>query len=111
MNKELLFSIENLKTYFTVEGKDAKAVDGITFDIYQGETLGLVGESGSGKSVTALSLMKLIPNPPGKIVDGKILLNATLSVAPDSVEARNMIPVIRDAVHKIDKEILLFIYC
>jgi len=73
VNKELLFSIENLKTYFTVEGKDAKAVDGVTFDIYQGETLGLVGESGSGKSVTALSLMKLIPNPPGRIVDGKIL--------------------------------------
>jgi oligopeptide/dipeptide ABC transporter ATP-binding protein len=73
VNKELLFSIENLKTYFTVEGKDAKAVDGVTFDIYQGETLGLVGESGSGKSVTALSLMKLIPSPPGRIVDGKIM--------------------------------------
>ena len=56
MNKELLFSIENLKTYFTVEGKDAKAVDGITFDIYQGETLGLVGESGSGKSVTCIKV-------------------------------------------------------
>ena len=73
MKNDILFSIENLKTYFSIEGKDAKAVDGVTFDIYQGETLGLVGESGSGKSVTALSLMKLIPNPPGRIVDGKIL--------------------------------------
>lgn len=73
MTKDKLFEIQNLKTYFTVEGKDAKAVDGVTFDIYKGETLGLVGESGSGKSVTALSLLKLIPNPPGKIVDGKVL--------------------------------------
>ena len=73
MNKDILFQIKNLKTYFTIEGKDAKAVDGVSFDIFQGETLGLVGESGSGKSVTALSLMKLIPNPPGKIVDGQIL--------------------------------------
>jgi peptide/nickel transport system ATP-binding protein len=73
VTKDKLFEIQNLKTYFTVEGKDAKAVDGVTFDIYKGETLGLVGESGSGKSVTALSLLKLIPNPPGKIVDGKVL--------------------------------------
>lgn len=77
MHTDILFSIQNLKTYFTIEGKDAKAVDGVTFDIYQGETLGLVGESGSGKSVTALSLMKLIPNPPGRIVDGKILYKGT----------------------------------
>ncbi len=75
MAQEKLFEIKNLRTYFNVEGKMAKAVDGVSFDIYKGEVLGLVGESGSGKSVTALSLMKLIPDPPGKIVDGQILYN------------------------------------
>ncbi len=75
MAQEKLFEIKNLRTYFNIEGKMAKAVDGVSFDIYKGEVLGLVGESGSGKSVTALSLMKLIPDPPGKIVDGEILYN------------------------------------
>ena len=75
MSQEKLFEIKNLRTYFNIEGKMAKAVDGVSFDIYKGEVLGLVGESGSGKSVTALSLMKLIPDPPGKIVDGEILYN------------------------------------
>ncbi|MBL7999365.1 MAG: ABC transporter ATP-binding protein [Candidatus Kapabacteria bacterium] len=65
-----LFEIQNLKTYFNIEGKWAKAVDGVSFDIYQGEVLGIVGESGSGKSVTSLSLMKLIPEPPGRIMEG-----------------------------------------
>jgi oligopeptide/dipeptide ABC transporter ATP-binding protein len=73
VQNEKLFQIKNLRTYFTVEGKTAKAVDGVSFDIFKGEVLGIVGESGSGKSVTSLSLMRLIPNPPGKIVDGEIL--------------------------------------
>ena len=70
MNK--LIEIENLKTYFYTEAGTAKAVDGVSFDIFQGEVLGIVGESGSGKSVTSLSINRLIPNPPGDIVDGKI---------------------------------------
>jgi oligopeptide/dipeptide ABC transporter ATP-binding protein len=73
VQEDKLFEIKDLKTYFKIEGRYAKAVNGVTFDIYKGETLGLVGESGSGKSVTALSLMKLIPNPPGEIVGGQIL--------------------------------------
>ena len=72
MNKKLI-EIENLKTYFYTEAGTAKAVDGISFDIFHGEVLGIVGESGSGKSVTALSINRLIPNPPGEIVDGKML--------------------------------------
>ena len=67
-----LIEIENLKTYFYTEAGTAKAVDGVSFDIIEGEVLGIVGESGSGKSVTSLSINRLIPNPPGDIVDGKV---------------------------------------
>ncbi|MEW6710995.1 MAG: ABC transporter ATP-binding protein [Candidatus Riflebacteria bacterium] len=72
MAKELL-SVKNLKTYFKTEAGIAKAVDGVDFNIYENEVLGIVGESGSGKSVTSLSIMQLIPNPPGEIVDGQIV--------------------------------------
>ena len=68
-----LIEINNLKTYFYTEAGTAKAVDGVSFDIFQGEVLGIVGESGSGKSVTSLSINRLIPNPPGDIVDGKVM--------------------------------------
>lgn len=74
---EKLVEVRDLKTYFNIEGKWAKAVDGVSFDIYKGEVLGIVGESGSGKSVTALSLMKLIPDPPGRIMGGQILFKGT----------------------------------
>ena len=70
-----LIEIHNLKTYFHTEAGVAKAVDGVSFDIYKGEVLGIVGESGSGKSVTSLSINRLIPNPPGEIVGGKIIYN------------------------------------
>ena len=68
-----LIEVKNLRTsFFTPEG-EVRAVDGVSFSIGEGETLGLVGESGCGKSVTALSLMRLVPSPPGKIVGGEIL--------------------------------------
>lgn len=66
--------VEGLKTYFETRWGTVRAVDGVSFDLRKGETLGIVGESGSGKSVTMLSLMRLIPSPPGQIVDGRILL-------------------------------------
>jgi oligopeptide/dipeptide ABC transporter ATP-binding protein len=72
VSQEKLVEVKDLKTYFNIEGTWAKAVDGVSFDIYSGEVLGIVGESGSGKSVTALSLMKLIPDPPGRIMGGEI---------------------------------------
>ena len=75
MNK--LIEVNNLKTYFNTEAGTAKAVDGVSFDIFKGEVLGIVGESGSGKSVTSLSINRLIPNPPGEIVDGSIMFNGT----------------------------------
>ena len=68
-----LLQIKGLKTYFHTEAGTAKAVDGVSFDIMPGEVVGLVGESGSGKSVTALSVLRLIPDPPGKITEGTIL--------------------------------------
>src|SRR5919106_1659532 len=68
-----LLSIRGLRTWFDTEAGVAKAVDGVDLDIRPGEVLGLVGESGSGKSVTALSVLRLIPSPPGRIVDGEIL--------------------------------------
>ena len=67
-----LIEVKNLKTYFHTEAGIAKAVDDVSFDIYEGEVLGIVGESGSGKSVTSLSINRLIPNPPGEIVGGEI---------------------------------------
>lgn len=73
MAKEKLLEIRNLKTYFYTENGVSKAVDGVDLEIYPGETLGVVGESGCGKSVTSLSIMRLIQEPPGKIVDGEIL--------------------------------------
>ncbi|MGC4083223.1 MAG: ATP-binding cassette domain-containing protein [Vicinamibacterales bacterium] len=68
-----LLSIRDLRTYFDTEAGVAKAVDGVDLDIRPGEVLGLVGESGSGKSVTALSILRLIPSPPGRIVGGEVL--------------------------------------
>jgi oligopeptide/dipeptide ABC transporter ATP-binding protein len=68
-----LLVVEGLKTYFFTSYGTVKAVDEIDFHIEKGETLGLVGESGCGKSVTSLSIMRLVPNPPGRIVEGKIL--------------------------------------
>jgi oligopeptide/dipeptide ABC transporter ATP-binding protein len=72
-NPKPLLQIKGLKTYFKTEAGWVKAVDGVTFDIFPGEVVGLVGESGSGKSVTALSVLRLIPDPPGKIVGGEII--------------------------------------
>lgn len=70
-----ILTVNNLKTYFQTEDGVVKAVDGITFELKKGETLGIVGESGSGKSVTNLSIMRLIPEPPGKIVEGDIIFD------------------------------------
>ena len=75
MEAQPLLSIENLKTYFYVKGRVAQAVNDVSLVIQPGETLGLVGESGCGKSVTAHSIIQLIPDPPGKIVDGRILFD------------------------------------
>jgi oligopeptide transport system ATP-binding protein len=72
---ENLLAVNNLRTYFFTRSGVVKAVDDVSFVIKQGETLGVVGESGCGKSVTALSIMRLVATPPGKIVSGEITFN------------------------------------
>ncbi|MCK4789752.1 MAG: ABC transporter ATP-binding protein [Desulfobacteraceae bacterium] len=68
-----VLSIKDLRTYFYAHEGVGKAVDGVSYHVFRGETLGVVGESGCGKSVTALSILRLIPSPPGKIVSGEII--------------------------------------
>lgn len=75
-NKPALLEVKDLKTYFYMSrNRIAKAVDGVSFSIQENETVAIVGESGSGKSVTALSILNLIPNPPGEIIEGTIQLH------------------------------------
>ncbi|NNG01689.1 MAG: ABC transporter ATP-binding protein [Desulfobacteraceae bacterium] len=73
MNRDIILQVKGLKTYFGTDDGIVKAVDGVSFDVARGETLGIVGESGCGKSVTNLSIMRLIPTPPGKIAGGEVL--------------------------------------
>jgi peptide/nickel transport system ATP-binding protein len=82
---ERLLDVKNLKTYFFTDEGVVRAVDGVDLYIEKGETLGVVGESGCGKSVTALSIMKLIPQPPGRIVEGEIIYDGTnlVTLAPN----------------------------
>src|SRR5436189_978269 len=74
-HNQTLLEVKDLRTYFETEDGTVKAVDGVSFEVKRGETLGIVGESGSGKSVANLSIMRLIPDPPGKIVSGSIEFN------------------------------------
>src|SRR5947207_9280326 len=84
---ERLLEVKGLKTHFFTDEGVVRAVDGISLYINKGETLGIVGESGSGKSVTALSVMRLIPQPPGRIVQGEIIYNGKnlLTLSPSQM--------------------------
>jgi len=88
--KEELLKVHGLKTYFYTRQGTVKAVDGISFEIGKGETFGLVGESGCGKSVSALSVMRLVPDPPGKIVSGDILFKGKNLRTVNEDEMRKM---------------------
>ena len=85
--KEVLLEVKNLVTEFKTESETVKAVNNISFTLHRGETIGIVGESGSGKSVTSLSVMKLIPNPPGRISSGEIIYHSRNNGPVDLVKA------------------------
>jgi oligopeptide/dipeptide ABC transporter ATP-binding protein len=87
---ENLLEVNHLKTYFFTRGGVVKAVDDISFNINRGETLGIVGESGCGKSVTALSVMRLVASPPGKIVGGEIYFNGENILEKNREELTNL---------------------
>jgi len=87
---EKLVEIRNLKTHYFTEDGVVRAVDGVNLYIKRGETLGVVGESGCGKSVTSLSIMRLIPNPPGKIVDGEIIFEGEDLIKKSEAEMRKI---------------------
>lgn len=85
-----LLEVRDLRTYFYTQDGIVKAVDGVSFYVNRGETLGIVGESGCGKSVTSLSIMRLIPNPPGKIVSGQILFDGEDLLQASEEEMRHI---------------------
>ena len=85
-----LLEVKDLQTHFFTMDGIVRAVDGVSYDLEEGETLGLVGESGCGKSVSALSLMRLIPDPPGRIVNGEVMLDGEDILKIDMEEMRNI---------------------
>ncbi len=87
---EPLLEVKDIHTQFFTQDGVVKAVDGVSFEIYPGETLGIVGESGCGKSITAMSLMRLIPSPPGKIVSGEIIFKGENILDMSDEEIRNI---------------------
>jgi oligopeptide/dipeptide ABC transporter ATP-binding protein len=89
-NKELILSVQNLQTHFKTDAGTVKAVDGVSFELHKGETLGIVGESGSGKSVSNMSILGLIPSPPGKIVGGEVMFNGEDLLKKSNQEMRQI---------------------
>ncbi|WP_081942108.1 ABC transporter ATP-binding protein [Spirochaeta lutea] len=87
---DVLLDIQDLRTYFFLPGYAVRAVDGVSFSISQGETLGIVGESGCGKSQTSMSIMGLVPDPPGKIVGGSI-----------NFQGRDLLSLNQEAMRKV----------
>ena len=85
-----LLEVDDLHMHFFTRDGVVKAVDGVTFTLEAGKTLGVVGESGSGKSVTALSIMRLIPEPPGKVVSGDIRFKGQSVIRMNEKEQRQL---------------------
>ncbi len=90
MSEPPLLEVEDLKTWFRAEGEVARAVDGVSFTLNRGETLAIVGESGSGKSVTSLSIMRLVPTPPGEIAGGIVRFRGRDLLALSEAQMRHI---------------------
>jgi oligopeptide/dipeptide ABC transporter ATP-binding protein len=90
MDSKTILEVKDLKTYFFTRHGVAKAVDGVSFWLKEGETLGLVGESGCGKSMTCLSIMRLVPQPAGRIVGGQIIFDGVDLLSKDEKEMVNI---------------------
>ena len=90
MNTENVLEVEDLKTHFFTRRGVVKAVDGVSFHLKKGETLGLVGESGCGKSITCLSILQLVPKPAGRIVGGKVVFNGEDLLSKTNREMRQI---------------------
>src|SRR3981081_4724676 len=86
----LILDVKNLKTVFFTNSGLFKAVDDVSFTVRRGETLAIGGQSGCGKSVSALSIMRLVPDPPGRIVGGSVVLEGTDLLALDETEMRQI---------------------
>ena len=87
---KVLLEVKNLTTHFFTQDGVVKAVDGITYNVHEGEVVGIVGESGCGKSVGAMSVMKIIPNPPGRIVDGSVTFEGEDLVSMNEARMREI---------------------
>ena len=87
---QIVLSVKNLCTSFFLREGEVKAVDGVSFSIRKGEVLAIVGESGSGKTVTALSILRLITWPPGKIIGGSVILDGENMLELPSAQMRNV---------------------
>ena len=85
---DIALDVKDLQTWFYTRQGIVKAVDGVSFDLKKGETLGIVGESGCGKSITALSVMRLVPDPPGRIIGGRVTLDGRDLLDLDEAEMR-----------------------
>jgi peptide/nickel transport system ATP-binding protein len=88
--QDLVLDVKNLQTVFFTNSGLFKAVDDVSFQVRRGETLAIVGESGCGKSVTALSVMRLVPDPPGRVVSGSVMLEGTDLLGLDEAEMRKV---------------------
>jgi oligopeptide transport system ATP-binding protein len=107
MENGIVLSVRNLRTYFDTDDGVVKAVDGVSFDLRRGETLGIVGESGSGKTVTNLSLLRLIPEPPGRIASGQIIFDKKnlLTLGPEEIReirGRNIAMIFQDPMTSLN---------
>ena len=87
---EVLLQVRDLRIHFEMEKEVVEAVNGISFDLMKGETLGFVGETGAGKTTTALGIMRLVQTPPGRIIEGSILLEGEDLLAKSELEMRKI---------------------